>query len=114
MRNFPLCCATNFQIKCTADNNEACSGSSVTVVITDQCPGGPCVSDSVHFDLSGTAFGAMATSGKADQLRNAGVLQIQHKRLDVKYILFNMLYCLICSKIAQKRSKFSQERGKIL
>ena len=67
-------------MKCTGSNNAACSGKAVTVVITDECPGGPCASDSVHFDLSGSAFGAMAISGQSDKLRNAGVLQIQYRR----------------------------------
>lgn len=51
------------------------------MVITDNCPGGPCLSQSTHFDMSGTAFGAMAVPGQADQLRNVGMLQIEYKRL---------------------------------
>lgn len=65
-------------MKCTA--YASCSGNPVTVTITDQCPGGPCSAESVHFDLSGTSIGAMAKPGQADQLRNVGSLQIQHKR----------------------------------
>ncbi|KAL0397734.1 UNVERIFIED_CONTAM: putative expansin-B2 [Sesamum calycinum] len=74
-------CGTCFQVKCTS--SKVCSGNPVRVVITDECPG--CDSQSLLFDLSGTSFGTMATSGEADQLRNVGIEQIQYRRVECNY-----------------------------
>ncbi|KAL0400957.1 UNVERIFIED_CONTAM: Expansin-B15 [Sesamum latifolium] len=76
-------CGACYQIKCT--KHRSCSRRPVRVVITDFCPGGLCLSDSAHFDLSGTAFGAMAIRGQEDRLRDAGVLQIRFARVACDY-----------------------------
>ncbi|XP_010508211.1 PREDICTED: putative expansin-B2 [Camelina sativa] len=75
-------CGACYQIKCTSKSE--CSKNPVTVVITDECPG--CVTESVHFDLSGTAFGAMAVSGQSSQLRGAGVLEILYRKVECNYV----------------------------
>ncbi|KAH0689564.1 hypothetical protein KY289_016922 [Solanum tuberosum] len=65
-------CGACYQVKCTKKMHGSCSGKGVRVVITDFCPGGPCVAQSAHFDLSGTAFGSMAIPGQEQKLRDAG------------------------------------------
>lgn len=76
-------CGACYMVKCT--EHSACSGRPVRVTITDFCPGGPCLTDSVHFDLSGTAFGAMAIPGEEGQLRGTGTLRIRYSRVACDY-----------------------------
>ncbi|KAF5743611.1 hypothetical protein HS088_TW08G00196 [Tripterygium wilfordii] len=74
-------CGACYQIKCT--KHPSCSGKPVRVVITDVCPG--CTSESAHFDLSGTSFGAMAVAGQQEKLRAAGTFEIQYARVACDY-----------------------------
>ncbi|KEH16672.1 putative expansin/Lol pI [Medicago truncatula] len=75
-------CGSCYEVRCTG--NSVCSGNPVKVVITDECAG--CGSDAeYHFDLSGSAFGSMAVSGEDEELRNAGKIVIEHRRVQCNY-----------------------------
>ncbi|XP_047049244.1 expansin-B2-like [Lolium rigidum] len=75
-------CGTCYQIRCTRTNNPACSGQTKTVVITDM---NYYPVAKYHFDLSGTAFGALAMPGQNDQLRHAGIIDMQFRRVPCNF-----------------------------
>ncbi|XP_062205590.1 expansin-B2-like [Phragmites australis] len=71
-------CGSCYQIRCVSENNPACSGEAKTVMITDM---NYYPVAKYHFDLSGTAFGAMAKPGLNDKLRHAGIIDMQFRRV---------------------------------
>uniref|UniRef100_A0A453JVH4 Expansin-like EG45 domain-containing protein n=1 Tax=Aegilops tauschii subsp. strangulata TaxID=200361 RepID=A0A453JVH4_AEGTS len=73
-------CGSCYQIRCVA--HRACSGIPETVIITDM---NYYPVSRYHFDLSGTAFGAMAKYGRHDELRHAGIIDMQFKRVPCQY-----------------------------
>uniref|UniRef100_A0ACD5ZT38 Uncharacterized protein n=1 Tax=Avena sativa TaxID=4498 RepID=A0ACD5ZT38_AVESA len=75
-------CGSCYQIRCVAQNNPACSGVPETVIITDMNYYPVAL---YHFDLSGTAFGAMALPGLNEQLRHAGIIDMQFRRVPCEY-----------------------------
>uniref|UniRef100_A0ACD5TSH9 Uncharacterized protein n=1 Tax=Avena sativa TaxID=4498 RepID=A0ACD5TSH9_AVESA len=75
-------CGSCYQIRCVAQSHPACSGVPETVIITDM---NYYPVSRYHFDLSGTAFGAMALPGRNDQLRHAGIIDMQFKRVPCQY-----------------------------
>lgn len=73
-------CGSCFEIKCSKP--EACSDKPALIHVTD-------MNDepiaAYHFDLSGLAFGAMAKDGKDEELRKAGIIDTQFRRVKCKY-----------------------------
>nr|CAB3500181.1 unnamed protein product [Digitaria exilis] len=75
-------CGACYQIRCLNSTHDACSGRAKRVIITDM---NYYPVSKYHFDLSGSAFGAMARSGLNDKLRHAGIIDIQFRRVPCNY-----------------------------
>ncbi|KAL6906409.1 hypothetical protein ACP4OV_004010 [Aristida adscensionis] len=75
-------CGACYQIRCVNSTHPACSGKAQRVIITDM---NYYPVSKYHFDLSGTAFGAMAKAGLNDKLRHAGIIDIQFRRVPCNY-----------------------------
>eukprot|EP00253_Pinus_taeda_P010105 PITA_10105 len=76
-------CGACYKVKCMEKG--LCSRKPVTIVVTDECPGGYCAFGKTHFDLSGAAFGRMATHGKTPALLNTGELSVLYRRTLCRY-----------------------------
>ncbi|XP_068646103.1 expansin-B16-like [Aristolochia californica] len=76
-------CGACYKVKCL--DSRICSRRAVTIIVTDECPGGYCAFGRTHFDLSGAAFGRMAVAGEGSQLRNRGELSVVFRRTPCKY-----------------------------
>lgn len=71
-------CGACYKVKCL--DKSICSRRAVTIIVTDECPGGYCSGGRTHFDLSGAAFGRMAIAGEHALLRNRGELSVLYRR----------------------------------
>uniref|UniRef100_A0A803Q6L4 Expansin-like EG45 domain-containing protein n=1 Tax=Cannabis sativa TaxID=3483 RepID=A0A803Q6L4_CANSA len=76
-------CGACYKVKCL--DHSICSRRAVTIIVTDECPGGYCSNGRTHFDLSGAAFGRMAVTGDGGQLRNRGEISVVYRRTQCKY-----------------------------
>ncbi|KAG9153866.1 hypothetical protein Leryth_005970 [Lithospermum erythrorhizon] len=76
-------CGACYKVKCL--DKSICSRRAVTVIITDECPGGYCSGGRTHFDLSGSAFSRMAMLGYGGDLRNRGEISVTYRRTPCKY-----------------------------
>ena len=71
-------CGACYKVRCL--DRGICSRRAVTVIVTDECPGGVCAGGRTHFDLSGAAFGRLAVAGACGQLRNRGEINVVFRR----------------------------------
>ncbi|GJN26931.1 hypothetical protein PR202_gb14898 [Eleusine coracana subsp. coracana] len=76
-------CGACYKVKCL--DHGICSRRAVTVIVTDECPGGMCGGGRTHFDLSGAAFSRMAVAGAGSRLRDRGQLSVVFRRTACKY-----------------------------
>ncbi|CAA7390999.1 unnamed protein product [Spirodela intermedia] len=84
-------CGACYKVKCVMDQS-ICSRRPVTIIITDECPGGYCANGNTHFDLSGAAFGRMAIAGFGSELRNRGMIPVLFRRTPCKYRGMNIAF----------------------
>ena len=72
-------CGACYKVKCL--DHGICSRRAVTVIVTDECPGGGlCGGGNTHFDLSGAAYSRMAIAGAGAHLRDRGQLKVVYRR----------------------------------
>ncbi|KAK1313053.1 Expansin-B3 [Acorus calamus] len=83
-------CGACYKVRCL--DSRICSRRAVTIIVTDECPGGYCSGGKTHFDLSGAAFGRMAVSGYGSSLRNKGEIQVVYRRTKCKYPRKNIAF----------------------
>uniref|UniRef100_A0A0D9ZNE7 Expansin-like EG45 domain-containing protein n=1 Tax=Oryza glumipatula TaxID=40148 RepID=A0A0D9ZNE7_9ORYZ len=76
-------CGACYKVKCL--DHGICSRRAVTVIVTDECPGGLCAFGRTHFDLSGAAFSRMAVAGAGGHLRDRGQLSVVYRSAVFKY-----------------------------
>nr|AUE24168.1 expansin 46 [Saccharum hybrid cultivar] len=76
-------CGACYKVKCL--DHGICSRRAVTVIVTDECPGGLCAFGRTHFDLSGAAYSRMAVAGAGGRLRDRGQLNVVYRRTACKY-----------------------------
>ncbi|TMW88235.1 hypothetical protein EJD97_018880 [Solanum chilense] len=74
-------CGACYKVKCL--DKTICSKRAVTIIVTDESPA--LTKGLVHFDLSGSAFGRMAVSGRNTNLRNRGKISIIYRKTPCKY-----------------------------